>query len=192
LSLLRKVEWHSVESPYYLCASRAFPFLDALAAGEPDTAADIARLSATTWMKDDEYEDDFLYMRFLMELTVDRHSARLTDGLRRLQEVAADREPERLGICEALLAADRTVFDTAMERLELKRREELAIQRKNPGAAPQLLETEPFVFIEGLALARLAASLGIGLLHQYPGIPALALTKPKGPRSDARQWRTLA
>ena len=193
LSLLRKVDWPSIEAPYYLCASRASPFFDALAASEPDTASELARRSATSWMREDEYEEDFLYMRFLMELALEgRSPQRVAEMLQRLQKAGADREPERVGVCEALFASDSTAFDLAMERLERKRREEVSLQQKNPGAVPQMLSTEPYVFIEGLALVRLADRLGIQTLCQYPGIPAIAMTTPKGPRPDAQAWRTMS
>src|SRR3569623_1695486 len=48
--------------------SRAAPLLDALACGDRDGAAAIARGLTAPWARDAEYEEDFLFFRFLFAL----------------------------------------------------------------------------------------------------------------------------
>ncbi|WNG20180.1 Imm49 family immunity protein [Cystobacter fuscus] len=192
LSVLRKVDWSTIASSYYLCASRALPFFDAIAASDLGTARDIAQASALSWMEEDEYEDDFLYMRFLMELTSDRQSPGLARMLQRFRKVAAGSAPARLKVCEALIARDGAAFGAAMEELELERQEELERLRRNSGTDPQRLSTEAHVFIEGLAVVRLAGMVGIETAHQYPGIPSLVVATSKAVKPDPQAWWTLA
>src|SRR5262245_34873397 len=46
--------------------SDAGPFYDAIASGDNITARDISRRSRPTWNSNEEYEEDFLYVWFLM------------------------------------------------------------------------------------------------------------------------------
>ena len=191
LSLLRRVDGNTVVDRYHLCASRAWPFFDALAANDFDTARRMVPLCASTWAREDEYEDDFLYMKFLFDmLRTGAKSEQAIATVERFQAMAQAQAPARLGLCEALLAGNERKLETAWADLLHERSQELARERGNPSADPEMLRTEAHVFIEGVALLRLAASLGMRVQHlTAPGIPEWLLASPLRPRPAALDWR---
>ncbi|MFY0523313.1 hypothetical protein ACN28I_09065 [Archangium gephyra] len=192
LSILQRIDWSIVIDRYYLCTSRALPFFDAIAADDFDTARSMVPVCASTWAREDEYEDDFLYVKFLMDvLRVGVKSEQAIATFSRFQAISGAQAPARFRLCEALLAGDERKFEMAWAGLLLERSQELARERANPGADPEMLRTEAHVFIEGVALLRLAASLGMRIQNLYPqSIPEWLLARPQRPRPEPLAWRT--
>ena len=85
--------------------SEAEPFFDALSAGLSDAAGEIAKLSRQSCNFDYEYEDDFLYVHFLMSLffrqdVVDDKALKAL--LERYGEVLGDDLSARFDICACI------------------------------------------------------------------------------------------
>lgn len=155
--------------------SQAAPFFDAVASGDDQAAADIASRSRPTWNADAEYEDDFLYVRFLMMMFyLSAGQPELAAILQRYEQVL-DGEPDlRWEICRALLADDTPALDTALLELsgEVSRQVQAKIQA---GVVTDgFADTERYIWVEGLALIRLARSKGLVVAKDYPLAPSLA------------------
>ncbi|WP_426755749.1 hypothetical protein [Myxococcus sp. Y35] len=159
----------------FVCASHVEPLFDALAAGEAGLAQEIARYSPRQWSEKDEFEDDFRYADFLHELLL-AGTQGLSVGAERalaaFQQCSADSGSTRLAVCEALASADQEAFDLALEELLVERAREF----KDAGVPshPERFHTERHIFVEGLALLRLAEGRQLRTHPEYKMLPRLA------------------
>jgi enoyl-CoA hydratase/carnithine racemase len=171
---------------------RAEPFFDAVACNDDSAAGEIASLSRTTWNQGAEYEDDFLYVWFLMQRFVLRAPAPALQALLdRWKEIEADGDDTRLRLCEALHRGDQERFDEALsamiEARERENRERIRGERMHPDDVPTLAK----IWVELLALLRFAQVAGLSTESHYPMAPAVArrLDRVRPPRPDA--WRSI-
>jgi hypothetical protein len=175
----------SAHADCYLAFSRSGSMLDAIAGDDLALAAEIFKQSPTKWQPDDEYEDDFCYQRYLgLELTdappVERKA--MLDQF----EIAADGDGARLEACRAFYARDSKAFETAFEALLQVRGEEVD---EDAGLADEelIVAIGSKVFIEGVAVLKLARRAGLAIADQYPMCPLLALL-PQQPAAVADEF----
>lgn len=159
----------------FTCTGVLGPLCDAIAAGAEPIAREIAAQSATSWLEGEEFEDDFHYGRVLHALLQENEGAlgvetRLSD----LARSAGPEEAPRLKVCQALVERNSDAFDKALRALIDERA--AWFQARVGGLAPEnsSFETDRFVFIEGLALVRLAELRGLRVEEEYLFLPSLA------------------
>lgn len=172
-------------------ASTAHAFFDAVACGANDAAKAIAAAARQTWEPSAEYEDDFLYARYLMDLHAGIERAAIAPILARYEVVLDGADDPRLDLCSALHARDSAAFERGLtqlvERLFTEYEERVGDDTLHPDEAV----TTSLVSVEGLALVQLAhrESLTIGDDHLL--LPSLArridLRSPLAPD----QWQQL-
>ena len=168
------------------------PFFDAMAAGDLDCAADVARASRRTWNPAEEPEDDFLYMWIVMAVTLDGVGAKAgLDAAARYRELTQDdEEPDaRLGVCIALLSGDGAAFDQALRNRMKEVRERHRHLRRTMVITDEAAATEGCLSTEGVSLVRLAGRLGLQTAPDYLLVPSLvwkAILKP----GIAERWAT--
>ncbi|MFP2930384.1 Imm49 family immunity protein [Pyxidicoccus sp. 3LG] len=153
--------------------SRSLPFFDALAAGDDTTAATEARLSRHTWAEGEEYEEDFLFVEFLMQsffLGASRETGERLLG--RYEQVLQGAEDIRLPLCRALFERDSAEFDTALSTFLAERAD--GYEQRSEGEPPEVLATEALLSVEGLGLVRLAERWGLQVEEDYLHVPSLA------------------
>lgn len=180
--------------PYYLCTSRAEPFFDSIAANDLETARKIASLSSDTWAEDDEYEDDFCYFLFLMKLLTGGKGSndQLDSILERFETALQGIESHKLNICRALYEKEAGNFNASLEALIEERDEE--IKRERDGGLPsdpEMLETEAHIYMEGIALVRLARQRDIVVGGEYKFIPSMALVPMTSPFPSPQSWKSI-
>ena len=157
-----------------LASSRWNGLFDALAANDLDAAREIGRSSPAEWMKEDEYEDDFCYARFL-HLWIDAgDSDEIAAVLERFEESLEGGGSARLDVCRALLGGEPSSFDAAFAALVDEREAEIADAVERHELVTDSVLTDRAGFVEGLALLRLAAAAGFSVRDEYPLCPALA------------------
>jgi hypothetical protein len=160
---------------FHCTSSRAEPFFDAVAASCLDLGREIARLSPASFREGEEYEDDFLYLRFLHRWVEGGASGEELAALLEAMERVLDGAPSpRLDLCRALLARDPAAFGRAFEALLEGRFAEIALERRGIADDSVCAAAGTHVFVEGLALLRLAALAGVATRAEYPLCPALA------------------
>lgn len=174
---------------------------DAIAGGYWDAAREIARLSRATPNPQREHEDDFLYVRFLMERSflapepvdqrgLESHAAQQVERLARWEEVLEAGADPRLELCRALQDHDSEAFQAALIAAADARRASLEkMQAKGTLLHEQAIWVKP-VWPEGLALLRLAERDGLGGDFQCPDVPPLLRTNATLP-FDRNAWRQL-
>jgi len=175
----------------FLCVSEDLAFENCLAGGELRGARTIARLSPDRRYPDVEYEDDFLYYYFLrMFFLHSQGEARElpADVLDRLERVLDGEKTDRVRIGRALCEADPGAFSAALEKLAAERALKIGKLRKTFGASKELLATDGAIFIEGLALLRLAETAGMRIEGEFRYMPALARVPPMEKDLAAGSW----
>jgi len=176
--------------------SRSEPFFDAIVCGDTEAEREIARGSRATWNPGEEYEDDFLYLRILMErFTLALPTAQLQARLDRYAAFLGSREDPRLDVCRALAAADAALFEEALGRLLDARTRELRKRIEAERLSPDDVTTTAHLSVEVLALLRLAERAGLTPDEHYPLAPSVArrLHRARLPHPDAwRQFLTEA
>lgn len=152
--------------------SQYTPFFDALAVEDEDTIRALATAGLTLdWAPEYEYEEDYEYLRFLMTFIVgDTPEV----ALARFQECAEGLEDPRVDFCAALVHQDHVALDSAMEDV-LEARAEKMVRLSSSGAlAPQVVATEGFINVEGMALVSLVRRVGGEANTNYRGVPAIS------------------
>jgi len=161
-------------------ASFLDPFLDAVAASQWKLAKEIAMLSPTEWLEDYEYEDDYLYAKFLHGI-VDCNPTEQESLMRLLERfghVLEGAVSDRLEICKALLCIDKGLFDSAFGDL-LEEHEVTTSKIADPKLDSVLAQEFTFepnrrINVEALALLQIAEQRGIETDSEYKYCPSLA------------------
>jgi hypothetical protein len=181
---LKKSREEGNSGDYQLAISRWDSFLDVMAAGYFPLARDIASLSVTHWTRAGEYEDDFLYRLFLHNFIGPpdpQRDLRLQDVLMRWSTWLSGEPSARLDCCAALAARDAAAFEKSFDDLVAQREAEVAAQSKMAIAADICFEPCSRIFVEGLALLRMAKAIGMTPRDEYPLCPAIARMPPTKP-----------
>ncbi|NTX07401.1 hypothetical protein [Myxococcus sp. CA040A] len=175
--LLRLVDDGHGADPRFLCATREFPFIDALAAGQLDLAVALAQLAARQHEPTLEYEDDFLLHHFLHQYCLKLRgvgTADLSAILKRWEVVLEGSSDTYLELCRTLLAHQVTAFDEALQATIDARLSQFSKLTRDSGPNDELRKTEGALFMNGLALLRLAEMQGLETRREYITIPSLA------------------
>jgi hypothetical protein len=171
--------------------SKSQPFFDAVGAGDYEGAAQIAHDSCRTWAQGEEYEEDFLFFDFLMQLFfLGASSAACGALLERYEKCLQGAEDRRLDICKSLLHKDSDAFNSALRNFLLERKEALEKMAETQTIGEEQLATEWHFSVEGLALVRLAERRGIHTEEEYLHIPSIA--REDAPlRFHADSWKNI-
>ncbi|WP_163780211.1 Imm49 family immunity protein [Myxococcus vastator] len=164
------------------------PLFDAVGAGDFDGAALIAQHARRTWAQGEEYEEDFLFIEFLIQHGVlGAPVADCEDLLARYERALRGAEDLRLDVCRALLQANSEVFNQALALFLSDRKDRLEAQAETTTFPEELLATEWNFSLEGLVLARLAERNGLETEEDYLHIPSLARA-PARTRPGEDSW----
>jgi hypothetical protein len=160
----------------FLATSRTTSFFDAIAAGHPGLATEIAALSPKRWIPDGEYEDDYCYYDFFHELLPQLPKPEptiLEPILAQFAKAAEGKLTPRYFICESLLKQDANQFADAFQSLLAEREQELKKSKlwSNDDAT---FAARNAVFVEGLALLWFAERIGISTQDEYLFCPQVA------------------
>jgi hypothetical protein len=167
---------------HHFCAGRLEGFLAACAAEEFILARSIAALSPGAWRSGHEYEDDFCYAQTLFNLiSANRDDVAIAALCKRWELALGGAPGARLAVVRACLQRDVQAFDEAFNDLLDERAAKIGqdIARGQLEEPPVIAER--LVYIEGLALLRIAARLGIALQPDYRYCPSLVLQSMQKP-----------
>ena len=182
LIYLERLKKEAIDNDHHQSSGRYNALLDAVAAGEFDLAKRIVSLSPREWCNGHEYEDDYCYAQILHRLVQDTPPTAEIQAL--LTQFAAylDGEPNaRFEVCKALMEKDETSFDETFEAL-LAAQEMQIEQNKERGQLEEpIVIANRLVFVEGLAILRLADKQGLKTQSEYRYCPSLARVPMKTP-----------
>lgn len=163
---------------YYLCKSRAQPLLDALALNQLPLARGMGAKMDTPWAPKMEPEEDFRYFDLLSGPLLERQpdEARLAAFERCLEEPSA-----RFDALAALMRQDADAFWEALSVLTRQWEEGIEADRRQDALDAYFAQTEASIFVEGLALVRLAGLWGIPARPRLPFMPSEVFQAPSEP-----------
>lgn len=192
LYLLQLIHQGLTCPPKVQCTSKDIFFAASLAAGDLDTARAIAQLAPQRHFPDIEYEDDFLFYHFLHRaLLTPEDTDRLEALIARWDQVLEGGDSAYRDVCRELLSGRPEYFKSAFASFLQERKESLREYAESFTSSKELLATEGKIFVEGLAVLRLAELRGLPTQPQYPLIPRLARVPLGTPLPPHGSWRTL-
>ncbi len=174
MSYLRRARAAPSEPAYYAGSGRFQALHDLIASGSFRLARELVDLSPSEWQQGYEYEDDYCYAQLLSALIT---GASRTDAEPMLQRYAdwLGRDPRaRLDLCAALLDRDQEAFDSAIEELLALRELGLAEREAKGGLETPHFVADKAVYVEAVALLRLAEAVGLGTQREYRYAPSIA------------------
>jgi hypothetical protein len=171
--------------------SQAKPFYDAIGGGFWDSAAAIAMASRKTWNRAKEYEDDFLFVLFLMKHFFLKAADDECRAVLAAHEAAAEGEDQsHRDVGVAFIEKDGPRFDAALRMLldERSKRVEGMVERE---AMPEESWSWLRYFSsEGLALLKLADRVGLAVGTEYLHVSEGLRANPTF-AFDPDAWRRL-
>jgi hypothetical protein len=161
------------------------PFLDAVAAGDIPLARHIAALSPAGWRKGHEYEDDFFYAQILHRLIEDPVSVdEASSFATRLESLRVPGGGVRAAVCSAIIANDQASFDSAFDDFLAHRELEIDTDVERGELESPAVLAQRKIYVDALALLRLAQRRGLITQSEYEFCPALARQPMVSPVPD--------
>lgn len=174
LSYLQRVQ-QGGRPDHHDASARVAPFFDAVAAADFALARQIASLSPREWRQGHEYEDDFCHAQIAHAVLAPVADVGRTEALFARWEQVLDGQPDaRLPVLRALALRDKAGFDPAFEGLVQQREDALAAERARARIEEFDVIAARQLFVDGLALLRMATQLGLHTQAEYRGCPSLA------------------
>ena len=137
------------------------------------------------WAPDREYEDDYCYAEILHQLLHEELSQTSIEKLFKRYDDWLDGEVHtRLDVCRAIADKNQTAFEEAFTLIISER--ELQIENNKARGQledPQVLSQRQ-IYIEGLALLRLAELKGLETQSEYQYCPSIARIPMQTPFPD--------
>lgn len=160
------------------------PVMDAIAAGQFDLARGILETSPRDFRPGHEYEDDYCHAQALLRLLQGAGAGPEVDVQAARMERYLSRSDARAAVCRALANADAAAFEEAFGALLQARSEEIADADDRGELAEPPVVAQREVFVEGLAMLRLARARGLPIEPEYQYCPSLALQPMVEPYPD--------
>lgn len=159
-----------------IIASFNAPFLDAIVANQFKLAESISKLSPTKWMNAYEYEDDFLYAYFLHKIIEFKEDSfvELQQIINQFDLLLEGSESTRLEICKAFLSKNQNIFDTAFNILINEHENQISEEKDTVLGEDLTFQPNCHVFVEGLALLKIAEKVGLKTKLEYKYCPSIA------------------
>jgi len=190
--LLRMAQQGYAVDTYSTCKSRAEPFWDAVAADDIESAQEIASLAPAQWQQGLENESDYRYVDFIHALLRSPDERPVLEArFTAFERSTEGSDSARLGLCTALIQRDEQRFgSTLLELLDEHHQHHSELIRTN-SIAHEDAQTQAFVFIEGIALVKLARLVDIHPRRQLRFIPDVTLASPSSPLDRGDPWVEL-
>lgn len=173
-----------VESQYF-AISKNPSFLNALAAGDLETARWLVEL-APEHQADTEYEEDYLYYAALQRILLEDDEGYAPIAAR-WDEVVEGAASSKRQLCQALVDRDSAAFAEALGELIEQFRDAMEAWKQKIDYREELGAVESQVFTNGLGLLRLAEQRGLTTESEYDFLPASARVPVGAPPFD--EWR---
>jgi immunity protein 49 of polymorphic toxin system len=177
--LRRCLEEKALED-HHRASGRYEPLCDSIAAGDFDLAGRIVRLSPDHFMAGHEYEDDYSYAQIL-HMLVNGDTTNARRFLQRFEVYAEGESNARLSLSNALVGRNQDAFDEAFEELLTERATKIQADKDRHQLEEPQVVAQRHIFVEGLAILRLAERQGLKTAAEYRYCPSLArvpLSKP--------------
>jgi len=171
--------------------SQAKPFYDAVGSGYWDCARDIAVASRMNWNPAKEYEDDFLFVLFLLKhFFLDAVETECRHIISQHESVAEGADQAHRDVCLAFLDRDPALFDESLREIL-----QVRAHRVEGMVAREAIPEEHWSWLryfssEGLALLKLAERAGLATDIDYLNVSESLRRSPEFD-FDPEAWRNI-
>lgn len=158
--------------PQGFVVSKNGAFFDAVACRNDEAARRIARLCPVKHSPDFEYEDDFIFVSFLMKkYCLDAAPKELATMMARYEELLNGDHDPHFELCKALEGSDVELFNKSLGELIEKREAYYRKLTDDESISPEDAAIEAKLYVDGLALLNLAEKSGMDIREEYSYIP---------------------
>ncbi len=173
ISFQTKIKNGLEADPNFYCTSKSLAFYDALCAGNLSMATQIAKLTSQTHFNEIEYEDSFLRLRVFQDIFLKVDVGIIAKRLARWFELTEGRPNYFADVAKSLFENDSEFFMTSFNALVERRSVVMEEYRKLLNYDPVVDNTEGKIFLDGLAILRIAELHGMPTSKEYPMIPEI-------------------
>jgi hypothetical protein len=182
LHYLQRVVQESAQDDHHFVCGRWAPWADCMAADALTLAHQMRSLVPSALRAGHEYPDDYCYARVLQRLTNPPFdSAEVDLLLQQFAEYVETPHHPRLAIAQALFSIDQDSFEEAFDNLLHYRQREIALAITRGELEDAVVLSQREVFVEGLALLRIAEMRGLKTQAEYLFCPSLARQSMRQP-----------
>jgi Immunity protein 49 len=175
LAYLRRLRREGVENDHHSASGRIDGLMDALTASDLELALEIVKVSRTLWLEGAEYEDDFRYAQMIHGLVSRDMTEAASGSIIEQYEKTLDGQPSaRLDVCRALWNRDQEAFDGAFDNLIQEQEAKIAADKARFQLEEPEVMAHRLIFVEGLAVLRLATLHGLKTEPDYFFCPSIA------------------
>ena len=169
--LLQQTAPEEKELSRFCKITKANGFFDSVAANRFDVAEKITVLSPQKWMERYEYEDDYCYILFLHNMIIGGEKSLKKKIIDRFEKILEGESSPKHDVCYALFKQDNQYFDDAFSDLIDLWTDEIEFQKKSISRNEVEFAAARHIYIEGLALLRIAEMVGIETQDEYQYCP---------------------
>jgi len=176
-------------NPSEIAISKILIFFDAVCLGDVELMAGIARFAPTTRNPRKEYEEDFLYMRILMDyFALQKTADDIAPLMKEFESLHVDYPDQRYSLLLALFNKDSSGFADALEVLI----DERAEQYSDGGDLYKGTQDEASILThmstEVVAWIKLAKQQDLAVAQEYKLAPSTAMADCALPFPAPRSW----
>ncbi len=182
LRFLNAARHNCSEEDHHYASGRYAPLIDSIAAGDLETAVSVAERSPGHWREGHEYEDDYCFGRLLQVIVSGKDDHDVAEELLARYETYVGTESNpRPQLCRAILKRDQQLFDESFDEFLGLRTDQIESDMARGEIESTLVTANRTVFVDGLAILRLAGTSGLQLESEYLYCPGFARSVPKSP-----------
>lgn len=172
---LKRAQAEQAQEDHHFCTGRSDPLVDCIATGQFDLALEISGLLPNAWRKGHEYEDDYCFGRLLQILCMPLVDKTLAEPvIRQWETYLDDDDSPRLAVIQSLLNQDQDDFNERFQDLIFNYHAEIEKNKQRGQLEEPHVIAQRRVFVEGLAILRLAEKQGLATEREYDLCPFLA------------------
>jgi hypothetical protein len=175
LTYLQRLSREGVENDHHSVSGRIDGLMDSLAASDLALSRQIVAASRSTWLQGAEYEDDFSYAQLIHRLvSQEKNEATTTALIEQFEKVLDGLPSARLDVCRTLLSRDQAAFDEAFDNLIHEQEAKIEADKARFQLEEPEVMSQRLIFVEGLAVLRLATLHGLKTEPDYLFCPSIA------------------
>jgi hypothetical protein len=175
LTYLERLRREGVDNDHHSASARIDGLMDSLAASDLVLSRQIVAASRSTWLEGAEYEEDFCHAQLIHRLVSQEKDDGVRTSLIEQFEKVVDGQPSaRLDVCRALLNRDQTAFDGAFDNLIREQEAKIEADKARFQLEEPEVMSQRLIFVEGLAVLRLATLYGLKTESDYLFCPSVA------------------
>lgn len=177
----------------FTCGVRFNAMIDAVVCNNMGYAKAIASCYPEKHDNEYEYEDDFLFYKFIakMILKSDSNDEKILQSiLHRWKGVLDGSDSSYFNICRSLLNQSEAEFIVSLKKIIDERKDKFEQWKRTPSYIEEVAHTNQHIYVTGLALIKLAELNGMSINEQFETIPEICKLSDAPALYPDNYWET--